>query len=81
MSKIFYVGFFFFVTSTIAFIVAILTPYWILKANPSYRGIFEICEKVNTNVNDLRTCAYILLNPSSVDVQAFRTGIEVVYLI
>jgi hypothetical protein len=77
MSKIFYVGFFFFVTSTIAFIVAILTPYWILKADPAYRGIFEICEKVNPDVNDMRTCVYILLNPSTAAAQVFRTGLKV----
>ena len=74
MSKIFYVGFFFFVASTIAFIVAILTPYWILKANPAYRGIFEICEKASANNDDVRMCSYILLNPNEPIISAFRTG-------
>ena len=75
MSKIFYVGFFFFATSTIAFIIAILNPYWIIKANPNYRGIFEICEKVtNNDFSELRTCAYILLNPNSPEVATYRTG-------
>ena len=74
MSKIFYVGFFLFVASTIAFIVAILTPYWIVKVNPSYRGIFEVCDRANLNSDDVRLCAYILLNPSDPSIATYRTG-------
>lgn len=72
MSKVFYLGFFMFVTSTVGFIVAILTPFWILKSNPSARGIFETCDiDVNTN---LRRCQYILLYSDDPTVQARRTG-------
>lgn len=59
MSKVFFVGYFFFVASTIAFIVAILTPFWIIKANPDYRGIFEVCDKVENSAQK-RQCSYIL---------------------
>lgn len=59
MSKVFCVGYFFFVASTIAFIVAILTPFWIIKVQPDYRGIFEICQKINNNPK-IRQCSYIL---------------------
>ncbi|CAF0822436.1 unnamed protein product [Brachionus calyciflorus] len=60
MSKVFFVGFFFFVASTIAFIVAILTPFWIIKSNPFYRGIFEVCERKVATQSEIRSCGYIL---------------------
>ncbi len=73
MSKIFYVGFFMFVASTIAFIVAILTPYWIIKTNPAYRGIFEVCERP-LNDNEIRQCGYILLPSDNAYIKSLRTG-------
>ena len=69
MSKVFYLGFFMFVASTIAFIVAILTPFWILRTDPDLRGIFETC---TLGANNLRSCQYILLYSES--VQRARTG-------
>ena len=73
MSKIFFLGFFWLSASTIAFIVAILTPYWIIKTNPRIRGIFEVCELVN-NDNEIRGCSYILTYSSNPFVLANRTG-------
>ena len=74
MSKIFYVGYFFFVASTIAFIVAILTPYWIVKTNPDYRGIFQICDQDDT-YNDLMVCGYILKSSDTPFLSMLRTGL------
>ena len=73
MSKIFYVGFFFYVASTICFIVAILTPYWIVKSNPDYRGIFEVCDKDDT-YGDLRACGYILTYSNTPYIAMYRYG-------
>jgi len=73
MSKIFFAGFFMLVTSTIAFIVAILTPFWIIKNNPWIRGIFEICNRVDTTNNEQRTCAYILTYSSDSLILANRS--------
>jgi hypothetical protein len=75
MSKIFFIGFFMLVSSTIAFILAILTPYWIVNLNnlnsllPNYRGIFQVCLSLD---DTYRKCADILLyNPM---LTTFRTG-------
>jgi hypothetical protein len=74
MNKIFYVGFFFYVASTIAFIVAILTPFWIIKSDPRYRGIFEVCEQDDT-FGDLRQCGFILTYSNTPYIATSRTGI------
>jgi hypothetical protein len=71
MSKVFFIGFFWFVTSTIAFIIAILNPYWIMKTNPDARGIFETCDIIGT----LRNCQYILLSADNPTIQERRTGL------
>lgn len=73
MSAIFYLGFFMFVTSTIGFIVAILTPYWIIKDNPRYRGVFEVCDSPTTNMADIRSCQYILLYSDATAVNGYRS--------
>lgn len=76
MSKVFYLGFFMFVTSTVAFIVAILTPFWILKTLPNARGIFETCD-FDTNspsniLSSVRRCQYILLYSDDANIQKMR---------
>lgn len=71
MSKVFCVGYFFFVASSLAFIVAILTPFWIIKANPDYRGIFEICQKIDNNPK-IRQCSYILTSSDEVFIKSNR---------
>ncbi len=70
MQKVFFIGYAFFVASTIGFIIAILNPYWIIKSFPLLRGIFEICE---LNVAQQRICAYIFLDSDSEVVKAYRT--------
>lgn len=72
MSAIFYLGFLMFVASTIAFIVAILTPFWIIKTNPDNRGIFEACDVATDGQS--RSCYYILLYSNLSYVQQIRTG-------
>jgi len=74
MSAIFYLGFFWLVTSTISFIVAILSPFWIVKDNPRYRGIFEVCESTTTNMNDPRVCQYIVLPINNTGNPSYRSG-------
>ena len=74
MSKIFFLGFFMLVASTIAFIIAILTPFWIIKSNPWYRGIFQVCDRLNPTDNSLLQCAYILTYSDSTYVQNNRSG-------
>lgn len=73
MSAIFYLGFLMFVASTIAFIVAILTPFWIIKQNPVQRGIFEACD-ISTDGSNLRVCYYILLYSDLSFIQQVRKG-------
>lgn len=73
MSAIFYIGFFMFVSSTIAFIVAILTPFWITKQSPTNRGIFEACDIATDG--QTRTCYFILLYSDQSTIQQYRTGI------
>lgn len=74
MSKIFFVGFCTFVASTISFIVAILTPFWIIKSYPLYRGIFEVCEKSPNP--ELRQCGYILTYSDDTLIKSNRYGKE-----
>ena len=76
MSKVFFLGFWWLATSTIALIVSILTPYWIIKANPRIRGIFEVCERANgvPDNDDIRGCSYILTYNSNPFILANRTG-------
>lgn len=73
MSAIFYLGFFWLVTSSIAFIVSILSPFWIIKDNPRYRGIFEVCESTTTNMNDPRVCQYIVLYNNNTAANGYRS--------
>lgn len=73
MSKVFFLGFFMHVASTIAFIVSILTPFWIIKTAPSYRGIFEACDIDQTN-SFLRRCGYIFIYADNKFVADYRTG-------
>jgi hypothetical protein len=73
MSTIFYLGFFMFVASTMAFIVAILNPYWIVKDAPRYRGIFEVCDSASTDMSDIRSCQYILLYNNLTDSNGYRS--------
>lgn len=72
MSAIFYLGFFMFVTSTLGFIVSILTPYWIIKDAPRYRGIFEVCDSATTNMADIKACQYILLYNNQTAANGYR---------
>jgi hypothetical protein len=72
MNRIFYLGFFVFVASTIAFIVAILTPFWIMKSNPDIRGIFEICTYISNP--DERSCSYTLLYSDYAKIRQSRSG-------
>lgn len=74
MSAIFYLGFFMFVTSTIGFIISILTPYWIIKDAPRYRGIFEVCDSTSTDMQDIRSCQYILLYNDKTATNGYRSG-------
>lgn len=74
MSKIFFVGFFMLVTSTIAFIVAILTPFWIINPTPWYRGIFEVCTRPIPTDSELRQCAYILTYSDNPNIKLYRLG-------
>lgn len=64
MAYLFYFGYFFFLISTIMFIVAILTPYWIINSVLLFifqRGIFEVCLLTITSVNyDVKSCFSIL---------------------
>ena len=70
MSKIFFAGFFLYVASTIAFIVAILTPFWIIITE--YRGIFEVC---NFGPDGSRVCQYLLTYSSVSTILQYRMGI------
>ena len=75
MSAIFYCGFFMFVTSTVGFIISILTPYWIIKTGPVYRGIFEVCDTTNAqDMTVIRNCQYILLNTNTTMSSGYRSG-------
>ena len=58
-----------FVASTVGFILAILTPYWIIRTE--YRGIFEVC---NFGVDGSRTCQYILTYSQIPTILTYRTG-------
>lgn len=63
MAYLFYFGYFFFLISTIMFIVAILTPYWIMNSLLAYlfqRGIFEICLLTKSANYDIKSCFSIL---------------------
>jgi hypothetical protein len=71
--KLFYFGFLLFVASTILFIVAILTRYWILRDNFT-RGIFEVCMPADISSSKL-DCKYILTYSSDPLVVSARKGI------
>ena len=73
MSKVFFVGYFWLVTSTVAFIIAAITPFWILKSGPTIRGIFEACDEV-AGSNGLNTCGYLLTPSSNALITSYRTG-------
>ena len=78
MVKTYYFGFNFFVASTVMFIVAILTPYWIIKT--SYRGIFEICPNVSKNsLFEFRRCGYLLPYTDNSEIMAFRQGMYIFF--
>ncbi len=79
MSKVFFFGFFWLVTSTIAFIIAVLHPFWILKTDPQIRGIFEVCDLVNSTY-EIRQCSYILTYSSNIYVLRHRTGTFVEFI-
>jgi len=66
-----------FVTSTIGFIISILTPYWIIKDSPRYRGIFEVCDSTSTNMEDIRSCQYILLYNDRTATNGYRSDYTV----
>jgi len=72
MSAIFYLGFLMFVASTIAFIVAILTPFWIIKTTPMYRGIFEYCDVNAVDTGEIKSCYYVLLPSNNPIIQQAR---------
>lgn len=61
-----------FVASTIAFIVAILTPFWIIKQSPTQRGIFEACDVSTDGLT--RSCNYILIYSDLSYIQQIRKG-------
>lgn len=69
MIKAFYFGFNIFIASTVLFILAILTPFWIIKTSPLYRGIFEVCLG---DSSEFKKCGYILTYSDT--IQAYRQG-------
>ncbi len=70
----FYFGFLIFFTSTIGFIFALLTPYWIVNTTGKIsinNGIIEIC-KINETEN-FKICFNLLMSASSfLDPSIFR---------
>jgi hypothetical protein len=73
MKKLLYIGYCFFMVSSIGFIIAILNPFWIKKqlATSIYilKGIFEVCE-----INEAqRICSYTFLYSDSELIKLYRT--------